>query len=140
MLSNPSKYALKAMIFLVVHSSEANKISVKDTASETNVPGPFLSKILQQLVSKGYVSSSKGRNGGFYLTPEQLTSSILNIIVAIEEKDIFKRCALNFENCDAQNPCKIHELIAPAKEALRNRFKTVSLNDLKFLQGANDLI
>ena len=140
MLSNPSKYAIKALIFLVDHSSEANKILVKEIASETDVPKPFLSKILQKLVSKGYVSSSKGRNGGFYITPEQLTSSILEIIIEIEGKDQFLQCALNFENCAEQNPCPLHNFIATEKEALRHRFKTVLLNDLKYLRVGQDSI
>jgi Rrf2 family protein len=133
MLSNPAKYALKALVFLAAYSSEANKILVKEIASETNVPKPFLSKILQRLVSRGFVTSSKGRNGGFFITPEQLTSSVLDIIVEIEGKDQFLQCALNFENCDEQYPCPLHNAIAQEKDALRYRFKTVMLKDLNYL-------
>jgi Rrf2 family protein len=140
MLSNPSKYAIKAMNFLVVHSSEANKIQVKEIASATHVPKPFLSKILQQLVSKGLVCSTKGRNGGFYLTPAQLNTSVLDIILEIEGKDRFQQCALNFENCDAQNPCLIHKFISLEKEALRHRFKTVLLHDIKFQYDSKDYL
>ncbi len=131
MLSNSSKYAVKALAYIVTASSEENKLLVKNIAEETDVPKPFLSKILQQLSTKKYISSTKGPNGGFFVTKEQLKHSVLDIVIEIEGKDRLQLCALNFENCDAENPCPIHKFIAPAKEALRESFEAITLEDLK---------
>lgn len=131
MLSKYSKYALKALVFIVTHSSEDEKLLVKVIASKTKVSRPFLSKILQELASKDILSSTKGRRGGFYVTQEQLNGSILDIIVETEGMDKLQHCMLNFENCDAQNPCPLHNNIAPAKDALRNSLKHITLGDLK---------
>ena len=137
MLSNSSKYAVKALAHLVNHSSIDKKILVKDLAKAAKVPQPYLSKILQQLTAKDYLSSIKGRNGGYFITKAQGENSVLDIIVGIEGKDQFQLCILNFDHCDNKNPCSIHHLVATQKEALRKSFRTIKLKDLgrgKFIE------
>jgi Rrf2 family iron-sulfur cluster assembly transcriptional regulator len=130
MLSNSSKYAVKALVYLVNHSSKDNKILVKNLAKATEVPQPYLSKILQQLTAKDYLSSIKGRNGGYFITKAQGENSVLDIIVSIEGKDQLQLCILNFDHCDNKNPCSIHHLVTSQKDALRKSFKTIKLKDL----------
>jgi len=130
MLSNSSKYAVKALVHLVNHSSEDNKILVKHLAEATEVPQPYLSKILQQLTANNYLSSIKGRNGGYFITEAQGENSVLDIIVEIEGKDTLQLCILNFDHCDSKKPCPIHHLVASQKDALRKSFKTIKLKDL----------
>ncbi|MCW5518590.1 Rrf2 family transcriptional regulator [Aureitalea sp. L0-47] len=131
MLANSSKYAVKAVRYLVNNASGSSKQSVKDIAGEIDVPKPFLSKLLQQLSSKNLISSTKGPGGGFYITDEQMEHSILNVIVEVEGKDRLKQCALNLENCDDINPCCIHHLIAKQKEALHRAYFEIKIKDLK---------
>lgn len=131
MFSNSSKYAIKALAYIVNNSAVDQKLLVKEIANQIDVPQPFLSKILQQLTAKHYLSSAKGRNGGFYVTKEQLKNSILDIIIETEGKDRLKECVLNFENCDALNPCPVHHLIAASKDSLRHSFETTKLEDLR---------
>lgn len=131
MLSKYSKYALKALTFIVTNSSEEKKLLVKEIADKTKVPKPFLSKILQELASKDILSSTKGPGGGFYATPKQLDGNVLDIIVETEGMDKLQHCILNFENCDSQNPCPLHSYIAPARDALRQSLKSIKLEDLK---------
>ena len=131
MISKSSKYAIQALLYIVNNSSEEQKLLAKDIAKATKVPKPYLSKILQQLTANNYLSSSKGPGGGYFVRKEQLKISILDIIVDAEGKDKFSQCILNFKNCDAQNPCPIHEFIAPSKTDLQQRLKFITLDDLK---------
>jgi len=131
MFSNSTKYAIKALIYIVCNSSEEHKLLVRDIAKSTEIPKPYLSKIIQQLSMKNYLSSTKGRNGGVFLTSQQLKTSILDIIIVTEGKDIFGRCALNFKNCDFQNPCPVHEYITISKESIRQNLRVVTLEDFK---------
>jgi len=131
MFTNSSKYAIKALCVIVEHSSIERKLLVKEIAEQTGIPRPFLSKILQQLSSKDYISSTKGRNGGFYIEEEQLEKSLLDIIIEVEGKNKLQRCAINFDECDAQNPCPIHDFIAAAKNELQQNVKNIKLKDLK---------
>ena len=49
MLSNTSKYAIRAVIYLALYSTKEKKVGIKEVASELDIPSPFLGKILQQL-------------------------------------------------------------------------------------------
>ncbi|MEL6810303.1 MAG: Rrf2 family transcriptional regulator [Bacteroidota bacterium] len=130
MFTKPSKYAIKAICLLVDRSSETHKLLVKDIARETGVPSPFLSKILQTLSRRGFISSHKGRHGGFYLSADQREVLLLDIILELEGKDHFQHCIMNFENCNLDHPCPVHELIAPAKVAFRKSLEGIRLKDL----------
>lgn len=131
MLSHASKYALKALHYLVKNSSVENKVLSMEIASATAVPKPFLSKILQQLSMKDYVSSAKGRKGGFYLTEKQKERSILDIIIEVEGKDAIRHCILNLDHCDESNPCAIHHFVSEAKSNLHHSLKGIRLSDLQ---------
>lgn len=131
MLSKSSKYALKAVVFIVTYSSKEEKLSGRKIAEKTKIPRPFLSKILQELSSKDFISSTKGPNGGFYVTQSQLNRTVLDLIVNTEGIDKLQQCVLNFENCDSENPCPLHNFIAPAKDSLRNSLKNITLDNLK---------
>jgi len=131
MLSNSSKYTVKAIIYIVNNSSSEHKLLVRDIAKETNVPKPYLSKLLQLLTSKEFLSSTKGPHGGVYLSEKQLKASLLDIIIETEGKDKLSQCAINFDYCNTQNPCPIHHYIVKAKEDLRKSFKSITLLDLR---------
>ena len=49
MVSNSSKYAIKGVLFLALHSNEENKIAVKDISEPINVPQAYIAKLLQEL-------------------------------------------------------------------------------------------
>nr|AWJ66267.1 Rrf2 family transcriptional regulator [uncultured bacterium] len=130
MFSNSSKYAIKALIHLVSFSSEDNKITVKHLAEATAIPQPYLSKILLQLTAKDFLSSTKGPHGGYFILKAQQENSLLDIIVEMEGKDNLRLCVLSFENCNEQNPCPIHNLVAERKDGLRYSLKNIKLKNL----------
>ena len=130
MFSNSSKYAIKALIHLVSFSSEDNKITVKHLAEATAIPQPYLSKILLQLTAKDFLSSTKGPHGGYFILKAQQENSLLDIIVEIEGKDTLLLCVLNFENCNATEPCPIHNFVAQQKDGLRFSLQNIKLKNI----------
>jgi Rrf2 family protein len=137
MLSNSSKYALKAVVYIVTKSSSINKLLVKEIAENTKVPKPFLSKILQQLAANDLLSSTKGPHGGFFISKKQLENTVMDLVIVTEGRDKLQECILNFENCNSQNQCPVHSFIAPAKEALRKSLQQITLKELKELGNFN---
>ena len=131
MFANTSKYALKALHYIAVHSSEEQRVLAKDVALALELQKPFLSKILNQLSPKDFIQSVKGPYGGFYLTKEQKDRSVMDIIVELEGRDSFSQCILNFENCNELNPCPIHKLVAFEKESLHTAIQNVRIADLQ---------
>ena len=63
MLSNTSKYAIRAVIYLALFSSDEKKIGIREISKELGLPTPFLGKILQMLAKQKILNSTKGPMG-----------------------------------------------------------------------------
>ena len=130
MLSKSSKYALKAVLYLTLHSSEEKKINVKDIAKPINVPQAYIAKILQILSKKNLISSTRGPKGGFYLNKNNRKQSVLNIIYAIDGEKKLTSCLLSLDKCNESKPCPLHDLANASRIILLKNFQTKTLNDL----------
>ena len=137
MLSNTSKYAIRAVIYLELYSSQTNKKGIKEIAAELNIPSPFLGKILQTLVKHQLLSSTKGPNGGFYLNRPALDIPVMEIIEIIDGKDVFSDCVIRTSPCDPDNPCSMHQKLAPSRGEIRRIFASETIADLvsEFREG-----
>lgn len=134
MLSNSAKYALKAVLYLAVHSDEDHKILVRDISEPINVPQAYIAKLLQELSKQQIVSSTKGIYGGFYLTDLNLKQPVMNIIYAIDGPSKMHNCLLSLENCNEQVPCPLHYIANPMRSQLVELLKIKTIEDL-----ANDI-
>ena len=129
MLSNASKYAIRAVLFLAENSSIDKKYGAKQIAQELEIPSSFIAKLLQQLAKDGVISSTKGPKGGFYMTTANLQNNINSILNKIENEDIFEGCFLGLPRCSDENPCPVHHIVAPFKEALWDKFEHQTIAD-----------
>lgn len=116
MLSNSSKYAINAVLYLAVHTDETKKISAREIAEAIKIPSPFLSKIFQILSRKNVISSSKGPGGGFYMTRENLNLNLIEIVKHLDGLENFEDCVLGLKKCSSDKPCPIHYSIQPFKK------------------------
>lgn len=123
MLSRASKYAILSTLFLAEHGCEDKKISVKVIAKSIDVPSPFLAKLFQQLVRGKIISSTKGPNGGFYLTEENGKRNVLDIIENIDGLSKLSDCFLGLNECDSENPCPVHFIVEPFKNSILGKFR-----------------
>ncbi|MEJ2112954.1 MAG: Rrf2 family transcriptional regulator [Flavobacteriaceae bacterium] len=130
MFTNSVKYALKAVLYLAVHSDEDNKIMVKDIAGPINVPKAYIAKLLQELSKQDIISSTRGVKGGFYLTQFNLKQPVLNIIYAIDGTYRMNSCLLSLENCNETKPCPLHTIANPMRTKLITSLKEKTLEDL----------
>ncbi len=118
MLTNQSKYAIRAVLYLAVYTDITKKMGSKEVAEMIKVPAPFLAKILQKLVKKNIISSTKGPRGGFYLTEKNQLRSMLDIVAVIEGVEILSDCFLGLPRCGDENPCAIHHIVSPFKDSM----------------------
>ena len=129
MLSNASKYAIRAVLFLAENSSEEKKFSAKKIADELEIPLHFIAKILQKLVKSAVISSTKGPRGGFFTSEENTKNNVCTILDEIEIDDVFEPCFMGLPQCGDDNPCPVHHIVAPFKEAILDKFKHQSIAD-----------
>ena len=130
MLSNSSKYAIRAVLYLANKASKEKKIGSKQIADDLEMPAPFLAKTLQELTKKDIISSIKGPHGGFYLTKENEKNTLFDIINCVDDADKFNQCYLGQLECNDKNPCVVHHLYVPFKEKLMHKLKTKNILEM----------
>lgn len=130
MFSTSCHYGLQAMIYIALHSSDEENISLNRIADEQDIPKHFLSKILQLLVKHKLLVSMKGPTGGFRLNrpPEEIT--LIEVIQAIDGLDMFNQCGIGFKRCDDSHPCPIHEEYKEVRDQIQDLFEHKTLQEL----------
>lgn len=110
MLSNTSRYAIRALIYLAIHTDGKKKIGIKKISDDLEIPSPFLGKILQTFAKQKVLISTKGPNGGFGIAEKMQHISLMEIIKIIDGDDLFDRCLITNKTCTdlTGNPCSLH--------------------------------
>ncbi len=134
MLSNTCKYAIRSVIYLAINNDNKRKIGIKKIAEELDIPTPFLGKILQSLVRKEILLSTKGPNGGFSINEKTYNTSLQEIIETIDGSSVFTNCIIGMKPCvlheEEETPCPIHNQINTVKGQLNNFFNDKTIRDL----------
>jgi Rrf2 family iron-sulfur cluster assembly transcriptional regulator len=130
MLSNTSKYALRAVIYLALYASQEKKAGIKKISAALDIPTPFLGKILQNLAKHQILLSTKGPHGGFCLKKQAMDISLMDIVEIIDGTDIFDQCVIRTTKCSYDAPCSLHDKIAPLRSEMKSLFLTESVADL----------
>ncbi|UCD60376.1 MAG: Rrf2 family transcriptional regulator [Flavobacteriaceae bacterium] len=130
MLSNSSKYALKAVLYLTLHTDENNKMMAKDISEKISVPKAYMAKLLQGLAKREIISSTKGPKGGFYINPSNKNRTIMEIIEVIDGKKKMESCMMGLKDCNEHKPCPIHSIINPSRSKMIALLESKTINDL----------
>jgi len=143
MLSNTSKYAIRAAIYLALNArNEEKKIGIRKISADLNIPSPFLAKILQVLAKRKLLSSTKGPNAGFSLAKESKKITLYDIVTVIDGNDIFHKCLISMRTCHEDNtPCPVHQKYEPIRNEIIKLFKEQNIDDLaKDIKSMNEII
>ena len=127
--SATTEYAVRALAHMATLPT-GERILARDLAAATGVPRQFLGKILHRLARLGLLDSAKGRGGGFRFLrpPEQI--SLSEVVESIEGKDIMLLCVLGLDQCDAQQPCPMHDQWTVFRDRLQDRVHSATMADL----------
>jgi Rrf2 family transcriptional regulator, iron-sulfur cluster assembly transcription factor len=128
-LSKSCEYAIRATVYVASKTKKSEKAGIIEVADAIGSPAPFTGKILQTLVRKKVLSSSKGPTGGFFVENGD-SLFLVDIIRAMDGNDLFTSCVLGLEKCSETQPCPMHEQIKPIREGLMTEFSRRSVNDL----------
>src|SRR5687768_10188345 len=106
MFSKATEYALRATIYIAQKSSESNKLGIEEISAAIDSPKSFTAKILQLLtLDNKVISSSRGPNGGFYLTDKARKLPARSVLLAMGEENILDKCVLGLKRCSEVQPC-----------------------------------
>jgi Rrf2 family protein len=130
MLSLTCKTAIKAVIYLASKFESEKKAGIKEIAEFIEASEHTVGKMLQLLVKENVINSAKGPNGGFYLTAKQTGQPIINIVDAIDGREVFNQCGLGLSKCSSTHPCPIHNDYKVVRDLFEKMCKEKKVSDL----------
>ncbi len=134
MLSNTCKYGLRAVVYIAGKSQNGKKIGIKQISKDLNLPMPFLAKIMQSLARQKILNSSKGPHGGFSLAKNPKEIYLIDVVKAIDGKDVFSRCALHNDNCKSsdheKSACTLHVDYVKARRKIEKMYESKTVQNL----------
>ena len=123
-----TSYALNILSYMANHCEKS--MSADFLHSKLGIPYQYLRQILTKLSKTGFISSSRGRRGGFELTRDIETIYIADIIEAMEGLEGFNKCILGFQECPFDNKCAIHNQWDESRNNILKILKKTSLANL----------
>lgn len=130
MLSLTCKAAIKAVIYLGSKTNPDEKSGIKEVAGFINENEHTVGKLLQKLVKGNIINSTKGPNGGFYITALQKQKFIINIVEAIDGQDVFNQCGLGLSKCSETHPCPMHNDYKKVRDTFKQICERKKIIDL----------
>jgi Rrf2 family protein len=130
LFTKSTAYTLQALIEL---SKFDKPIDVTKLAEITDIPKPFLAKLLQILSKQGFVKSFKGIHGGFLLDKKPQEIKILEIFKIIEDKDsLVFYCSNNSAGCvrNRSTICSTLPFFSFLENKLNEILKDMTLKDV----------
>ena len=128
MFSQTAEYALRATIWLAEHQDEG-PVGNKRIAKDTQVPASYLSKILHDLASAGFLSSRRGVGGGFRLivSPDELT--LLDVINAVDPLKRIRGCT-HGDRSQFDPMCRLHQKLDDVIGTVEKTLRTTTVQDM----------
>lgn len=126
--SKTAEYAIRVLSYLHRHGETSHSVNVLH--QELDLPYKYLTKLMTELVKKGLVNASRGREGGLSLARDADSICLSDILEAIGESLEHERCILGLGKCDALNPCALHDQWVKPKEMIETMLTTTTLASL----------
>ncbi len=128
-LTKRGDYAVRAMLALT-RGVGNGLISARRISDAMDIPVRFLPQVLADLQRAGLIEAAPGRTGGYRLTRDPASVSLLDVIEAVEGDSRRQSCVLRGGPCGADGFCDVHGVFFRGQEALRGTFAGASLADL----------
>jgi len=120
-VSKRTDYALRALFTLVEHHGGA-PIPIRELARRNDVPKRFLEQIMLALKSQGWVDSSAGIRGGYFLSkaPEKITMGEVvrhfdGILAPIDCVSV-----TGYARCSQESVCRFRRVFFDARNYVAN--------------------
>ncbi len=133
MLSQKTRYALRALLYLVERGG-GKLVQIADIARTQQVPRKYLELIMLDLKKAGVVTSRRGPGGGYGLARPAADISFAEIVRTMDGPIALVPCAsLNFYakcgDCHDEVTCAIRKVMAQVREEAVRILDGTSLAD-----------
>lgn len=133
-LTKQTNYAIRILMYCATNHDELSRI--QDIAKAYRVSETFLFKILQKLVTAGFIMTTRGRSGGIRLAKPAREISLLGVVELMEIGFHMAECfEEEFEDCPLIGSCALNSALSEALNAFLNVLATHTIQSLVANRG-----
>ncbi len=127
--SKTTEYALNILSYMAVN--ERKLYSAEEIFKELKIPYRYLRKQLTILSKSDLLTSIQGKYGGYRISKKLEDISILDIIIASDEKQLSSHCFFGFTVCAFTEKCSFHDKWEKVRNEMNLALSTTNLAELK---------
>ncbi|MCL4106518.1 UNVERIFIED_CONTAM: hypothetical protein GTU68_009652 [Idotea baltica] len=121
-------YSLRVLIFLAIRREDKSTIS--EIAQSYEISKNHLMKVVQGLSQKGYITATRGKNGGLYLKKDPDDINIGLLVKDLENDLVLVECFGPDNTCKITPECGLRDIFREALEAFFSTLEGYTLSDL----------
>jgi len=128
-VSTKGRYAIRFLLDLALHD-QSKPVSLNKIAKRQDISEKYLWQIVANLKTAGFVSTAKGKKGGFFLvkTPDRIT--LKDILNALEGNCFLVDCVHNQNTCKRNATCAARSMWSEASKRIDAVLASFTLADL----------
>ncbi|MBU0455825.1 MAG: Rrf2 family transcriptional regulator [Pseudomonadota bacterium] len=134
-LTTKRRYAVTAMLDVALHQSKG-PVSVVDIAKRQGISQSYLEQLFSKLRHGGLVTSTRGPGGGYSIVGDLQKLTVLDVINAIEEKELEQTHCRGLCSCQQGQECLTKQLWTDLSRVMHNFLSGVTFAQL--VQGATE--
>ena len=127
MISQTVEYALRAIVTIAQH--DGKPCTAQQIAEISQVPAPYLSKMMQGMARAELVISKRGLHGGFVLNKAATELTIWDVVDAVEPFKRIRECPLGIGS-HGTTLCPLHRRIDNAMAMVEESFRATTVAEL----------
>lgn len=136
LITRETDYALR----ILRHLEDGKKHLTSDVADACLIPLPFTYKIIKKLRDADLIKATRGANGGIEILADYYTTSVLDVLDAMEERPLINECLCDSAECSWAKEaggqyCHVHIQLRAMQNALVDQFAKLNLAEFLFKDG-----
>ncbi len=128
--SSACEYGIRAATHLASRHGDPGLVKLREIAEAEGIPAPFLSQVLQRLVTAGLLRSTRGPTGGYALSRPPSQISLHDIKAAVDGVVELEECAVGLGPCSDLMPCPLHNSWQPIRQQIRSYLRKTTLEQM----------
>jgi Rrf2 family protein len=128
-LTRAADYAVRVMVHLATLPPES-RVFLPALAEATAAPESFLSKVLQALTRAEFISSRRGKQGGFAILERGRAANMREVIESIDGPICLNVCLNGGKDCERRSWCPAHPVWARAQRAMIDVLMNVTVSSM----------
>ena len=109
------------------------KRTADEICAEENIPGQFAYKILKKLERAGFLQSTRGRDGGYWLVKQVNTFNLYDIVSSIDSNLFINECLRSDRSClrnHPDEPCSVHRELDRVQGILIDELRKKTIHEV----------